>query len=51
MQSNEQGQALHDKLSRGEALSDQEQAELQQWYARRDRTQQFADHRVSWLAL
>ena len=37
MQSDEQGQTLHDKLTRGEALSDQEQAELQQWYARLDR--------------
>ena len=31
------GRALHDKLTRGKALSDQEQAELEQWYARLDR--------------
>lgn len=37
MTSEEQGRVLHDKLTRGEALSNQEQAELEQWYARLDR--------------
>ena len=32
MTSEEQGRVLHDKLTRGEALSNQEQAELEQWY-------------------
>jgi hypothetical protein len=36
MQSDEHGRTLHDKRTRGEALSDQEQAELEQWYARLD---------------
>lgn len=31
------GRALHDKLTRGKALSDQEQAELERWCARLDR--------------
>ncbi len=37
MTSEEQDRVLHDKLTRDEALSNQEQAELEQWYARLDR--------------
>ena len=29
-------QSLHDRATRGESLTDQEQAELQQWYTRLD---------------
>ena len=39
MTNEEQGRVLHDKLTRGEALSNQEQAELEQWYARLDRAE------------
>ena len=35
MQGNGQGQALHDKLCRGEALSDQEIADVQQQLAQK----------------
>ena len=37
MTNKEFGRELHDRLTRGEALSNQEQAELEQWYARLDR--------------
>ena len=37
MTNKEFGRELHDRLTRGKALSDQEQAELEQWYARLDR--------------
>ncbi|MFM9964069.1 MAG: hypothetical protein ACKV2Q_22935 [Planctomycetaceae bacterium] len=37
MTNEEQGRVLHDKRTRGETLSDQEQAELEHWYARLDR--------------
>jgi uncharacterized coiled-coil DUF342 family protein len=30
------GQRLHDRATRGEALSDDERAQLEQWYARLD---------------
>ena len=31
-----EGKVLHDKATRGEVLSDAEQAQLEQWYARQD---------------
>jgi hypothetical protein len=31
------GQQLHDRATRGEALSDEERAQLQEWYAQLDR--------------
>ena len=37
MTNEELGRELHDRLTRGKALSDQEQAELERWYARLDR--------------
>ena len=36
MSANELGQELHDKASRGIALSEDEQAHLKAWYARQD---------------
>ena len=36
MTNEELGRALHDRLTRGEASSNQERAELEQWYARLD---------------
>jgi len=36
MITDEIGNSLHDKATRGEVLSDAEQVELEQWYARQD---------------
>ncbi len=36
MISDELGQALHDRSTRGELLSDEEQAQLEHWYASQD---------------
>lgn len=33
------GQALHDKATRGEQLTPEEQREVEQWYAREDETE------------
>ena len=33
----EKGKALHDKASRGEKLSEQEQRQLEDWYAQQDK--------------
>src|SRR5262245_1451704 len=42
MTTDQLGQQLHDKATRGEPLSAEEQAQLEQWYARHDQEESAA---------